>query len=294
VTRPESYALISPVRDESENLGRLGRCLGAQTIPPSVWLIVDNGSTDGTREVAGRLAARHPWIRNLSVPGDSAARPGQPVVRAFHAGVAALQELPDVIVKLDADVSMTPDHFERLLEEFALDPTLGIAGGLCLEEVDGTWEAVHTTAGHVRGAVRAYRRECLLAVLPLPEAVGWDGIDALKAQVDGWTTRTIDELQFRHHRKLGLRDGGRTRRWRAQGRGAYYMGYRFSYLAARAGFHARRDVAALTMLTSYLGAALSREQRYADPAVRAQLRRRQSLRHLGARLRESRGRAGRA
>lgn len=293
-TSPTTYALISPVRDEDENLQRLTESITAQSIQPTAWLIVDNGSSDATLALAEGLAARHTWIRVLSVRGDAATRPGEPVVRAFHAGVAALDQLPDVIVKLDADVSMEHDHFERLLDEFAADPTLGIAGGACLERVDGKWAPIHTTAGHVRGAVRAYRRECLLAVLPLPEAVGWDGIDALKAQVDGWTTRTIAELYFRHHRKLGLRDGGRTRRWRAQGRGAYYMGYRFSYLVARSSFHARRDLAALTMLTSYLGAALKREQRYDDPAVRAHLRRKQGLRNLGARLREARGGSRRA
>jgi hypothetical protein len=150
--------------------------------------------------------------------------------------------------------------------------------------------AIHTTIDHVRGAVRAYRRECLEAVLPLAECVGWDGIDELKAQVGGWTTRTLPQLSFFHHRKLGARDPGRTRRWRAQGRGAHYMGYRFSYLVFRSVFHARRDPAALMMVASYLAAALRREPRYEDAAVRAHLRRRQGLWQLGARLREAQGR----
>jgi glycosyltransferase involved in cell wall biosynthesis len=290
VNRPNTYDLVSPVRDEEANLARLAESLVAQTVRPRRWLIVDNGSRDGTAALVAELAAAHPWVSFLSVPGDRAALPGQPVVRAFHAGVAELDELADVVVKLDADVSMEPDHFERLLRAFRGDETLGIAGGICLELVDGEWLPVHTTAGHVRGAVRAYRRECLLEILPLPEAVGWDGIDALKAQVAGWTTRTLDDIPFYHHRKLGARDGGRTRRWRAQGRGAYYMGYRLSYLVARATFHARRDPAALTMITSCIGSALHREERYGDSAVRAHLRKRQSLRHLLSRFREAQGR----
>ena len=147
-----TYALISPVRDENENLERLAASVSAQTTLPEAWLIVDNGSRDGTLELAQELAVEHPWIRVLSVPGDATARPGQPIVRAFHAGVAALEHLPDVIVKLDADVSMEPDHFAHLLDEFSADPTLGIAGGLCLECVDGKWTPVHTTIGHVRGS----------------------------------------------------------------------------------------------------------------------------------------------
>ena len=42
--------------------------------------------------------------------------------------------------------------------------------------------------------------------------MGWDGIDAYKAALAGWSTRTIEDLPFRHHRKEGERDG--ARRWR--------------------------------------------------------------------------------
>ena len=291
VDKPSTYALICPVRDEEENLRRLAAAVVAQTLQPVAWVIIDNGSRDATRQVADELSDRYSWVSVLCIAGNERALPGQPIVRAFHAGISALESNPDVIVKLDADVTMSADHFERLLAEFAADPHLGIAGGVCLELDEGEWTPTHSTINHVRGAVRAYRRECLDLVLPLPECVGWDGIDELKAQVNGWETRTVSELSFLHHRKLGARDGGRTRRWRAQGRGAYYMGYRFSYLLLRATFHARRDPAALAMIGSYLVAALRREQHYGDFAVRAQLRQRQSLRHLRSRLREAQGRA---
>jgi glycosyltransferase involved in cell wall biosynthesis len=289
VSSATTYGLISPVRDEEENLSRLAAAIEEQTVTPSAWVIIDNGSRDGTRRLADDLSERYPWVYVLSIPGDERAVPGAPIVRAFHAGVAALDRTPDVVVKLDADVSMSSTYFERLLGEFTADPSLGIAGGTCLELNDSEWSPIHTTINTVRGAVRAYRRECLEVVLPLAECVGWDGIDALKAQVGGWTTRTIPELTFFHHRKLGMRDGGRTRRWRAQGRGTYYMGYRFSYLAFRSIFHARRDPAALTMMGSYLWAAVTRKPRYGDLAVRAQLRESQSLRQLSSRLREARG-----
>ena len=150
--------------------------------------------------------------------------------------------------------------------------------------------AVPVTRGHVRGAARAYRRECLDQVLPLEERVGWDGIDELKAAVLGWTTRTLPGLSFYHHRRLGARDGAPGARWRAQGQASYYMGYRFLYLALRSLHHARRDPSAVAMISSYLSAALRREPRYGDPAVRAYLRRRQSLRFLGVRALEALGR----
>jgi glycosyltransferase involved in cell wall biosynthesis len=243
------------------------------------WVIVDNGSTDATVEVASTLARTRPWIRVISVPAeDGAPKPGAPIVRAFHAGLKQLDSFPSVIVKLDADTSMEPDHFERLLAAFAAEPRLGIASGTCLELQDGRWEPVAVALGHVRGAVRAYRRECLEEVLPLEERVGWDGIDGFKANLRGWTTRMLPELSFYHHRPVGRRDGAPAARWQAQGEAAYYMGYRFSYLLLRSLYRARRQPWALTMSTSYLAAAIRREPRCRDADVRNYVRRKQRLR----------------
>ena len=116
--RSMTYAVITPARDEAENLRRLGGSLTAQTIQPGAWIIVDNGSGDETLDVARALAHDVNWARALSRPGEPQAAPGAPVVRAFRAGLEALSELPDVIVKLDADVSMEPDYFERHLAAF--------------------------------------------------------------------------------------------------------------------------------------------------------------------------------
>jgi glycosyltransferase involved in cell wall biosynthesis len=285
-----TYAAVTPVRNEEQNLERLSRSLVAQTRTPTRWVIVDNGSTDETAAMARDLAASNDWVSVISVAGERRPEPGAPIVRAFHAGLRELDPGADVIVKLDADVSMDPGHFEQLLDAFARDPELGIASGTCLEaDPRGAWRAVPVTAGHVRGAVRAYRSDCLDQVLPLEERVGWDGIDELKAGVLGWKTQMLPELAFYHHRALGERDAGRAGRWQAQGRASHFMGYRFSYLVLRSLHHARRDRGALTMISSYLGAALRREPRYGDPAVRAYLREKQSLRNIGARARETRG-----
>ena len=184
------YALVTPVRTEAQNLTRLAASIDAQTHPPTRWVIVDNGSEDDTLEVAHALEAARDWVTVISVRGEKRAVPGAPVVRAFHAGLSELPEMPDIVVKLDADTSMDQDHFERLTAAFAEDPFLGIASGVCLElDEEGSWRGVPVALGHVRGAVRAYRRECLSDVLPLEERVGWDGIDGWKAAVRGWTTK---------------------------------------------------------------------------------------------------------
>src|SRR3954453_4693811 len=108
-----AYAVITPVRDEAENLPRLAASLAAQTVRPAAWRIVDNGSSDGTAEIAGRFAAEHDWARLLRIPGGTSAERGAPIVRALHAGIDDLEQRYDVVVNVDADISMPPDYFER-------------------------------------------------------------------------------------------------------------------------------------------------------------------------------------
>lgn len=285
-----SFAVITPARDEAENLARLAECLAAQTARPAAWIVVDNGSTDGTQALAQELSRTHDWIRVVSADGEASAVRGAPVIRAFNAGLDELGELPNVVVKLDADISFDPDHFERLLAEFTADPKLGIASGSCWELEDGTWRQHFTTRTSARGAARAYRRECFEAVSPLEESMGWDGIDELKANVRGWRTGTILDLPFRHHRRVGERDGATRVAWATEGRLSHYMGYRFGYLLVRALFRARRNPAALAMIWGYVEAALRRRPRCADADARAYLREQQRLRNLRLRIGEALGR----
>lgn len=282
-----TYAAITPVRDEEDNLARLAECMLAQTVRPEAWLIVDNGSSDGTPELARRLTREHDWIRFATAEPADRARPGAPIVRAFNAGVAQLEQRPDMVVKLDADVSMQDDYFERVIGEFNAHPRLGIAGGTCLELRDGNWDEVFVMRGHVRGASRCYRRECLEAVSPLEECVGWDGIDGLKATVLGWETKLLRDVPFRHHRRLGERDGGSTARWRRQGQGSYFMGYRLSYLVLRSLHRGLRDPAAVAMIFGYVAAAVRGEPRCTDPDVRSYIRDQQRLSRVPSRLRAS-------
>jgi poly-beta-1,6-N-acetyl-D-glucosamine synthase len=284
-----TYAVITPARDELENLRRLAACMVEQSSLPAAWIVVDDGSVDGTADLARELARKHRWIHVVSQPRSSHTAPGTPVVRAFNLGLAELPGPTAVVVKLDADVSLAPTYFERLLEAFAAQRSLGIASGTCLEWNGARWEETFVTGAHVRGAARAYRWECLKAVSPLEERMGWDSIDQLKANVLGWDTCVLRELPFYHHRAVGERDGPRGARWSALGESSYYMGYRFSYLVLRALHRARRDPAALRMIGSYVAAAVRRRPRYSSSDVRDRLREQQRLRNLPRRLREARG-----
>jgi biofilm PGA synthesis N-glycosyltransferase PgaC len=281
------YAAVTPVRDESKHLQRLAASLLAQTARPELWVIVENGSRDGTDRIAAELATDHAWIRVVTLEPAAGVARGGPIVRAFHAGLDALDELGDVVVKLDADVSFDETYFERLLQAFEHEAELGVASGAAYELEDGTWVRRHMTGESAWGAARAYRRACLERVLPLEERIGWDTVDAVKAALAGWRTRTLGDLPFRHHRPEGERDGASSA-WEALGRCSHFMGYRPSYQLVRTLHHVRRDRRAIGLLTGYLAAARAREAQV-DPEVIRYLRDRQRARNLLTRRREAAG-----
>jgi glycosyltransferase involved in cell wall biosynthesis len=284
-----TYAVVTPARDEADNIRRLASSLAAQAVIPTCWVVVDDGSRDETPAILAELERDASWIRAVAGRPSADVQRGGPVVRAFHVGLESLADIDaHVVVKVDADVSFEPDYFVRLLQAFADDDRLGIASGAAWELEDGRWVPRHMTGDSVWGAARSYRRECLRAVLPLEERMGWDGIDAYKAALAGWSTRTIEDLPFRHHRKEGERDGARRTAWAAQGAASYFMGYRFTYLAARALHRSLDERAALAMVPAYLKAWARREPRCDDAAVRALIRREQSLLRLPGRVAEVR------
>lgn len=284
-----AYAIITPIRNEAETLARLVGTVATQTRLPDTWLLVENGSTDGTVDVARDLGREHPWIRLVEAPARDHAERGAPIVAAFHVGLEELGELPDAVAQLDADITLPPNYFERLGRELSRDETLGIVSGTCYELTDGAWAERFATGANVWGAARLYRRACLEQVLPLEPRTGWDAIDVAEANAQGWTTRILPDVPFYHHRREGSRERNRWSSWAAQGRVSHFLGYRPSYLFARALFRAPRDPAALGLVAGYGGSVLRRSPTCARPEVRTWVREQQRLRHLVTRASEARG-----
>jgi glycosyltransferase involved in cell wall biosynthesis len=285
-----AYAIITPIRNEAATLARLVGTVAAQTWLPETWLLVENGSTDDTREVAQGLIREHPWIRLAEAPPLEHHERGAPIVEAFHVGLGELGALPAYVAQLDADITLATDYFERLGDELARDAKLGISSGTCYELSDGVWHERYVTGPFVWGAARLYRRACLEQVLPLEPRTGWDAIDVAEANALGWNTALFSDLPFFHHRPEGSRERSQWSSWAAQGRVSYYLGYRPSYLVARALFRAPRDPAALGLVAGYGASLLRRRPTCPRPEVRTWVRDQQRLRHLVTRASEARGR----
>ena len=268
-----SYVIVSPVRNEQEHLARTIASVVGQTVRPLQWVIVNDGSTDGTAAILDAAAAEHPWIRVVHRKDRGFRMQGSGVMEAFYDGLSTFKaQTPnaqwDFLVKLDGDLSFKADYFEQCLRHFANEPKLGIGGGTICNDHAGDWQVEWKgdPPFHVRGATKIYRRECWEMLGDLIRQPGWDTLDELKANMLGWQTRTFPDVKILHHRKAGEVDGT-WKNWVKNGRANYIVGYHPFFFLAKSVVRAFRRpyfIGALGLLTGFFGGYLRRVPQISD------------------------------
>jgi biofilm PGA synthesis N-glycosyltransferase PgaC len=285
------YAVISAVRNEELYIARTAEALVAQTLRPVEWIIVDDGSTDGTRDILRGYAKQQDRLRIIELGELGGSNRCSRVMRAFFAGYREIGEGVDYIIKIDGDVTFEPDHIERLLAHFDEDRALGIASGTYMEPAGSSWRVFTLPEGYAVGALRAYRAECLRSIMeavePLTQqaetspdnteegrrrvpTLSWDSIDHLYAGAAGWRTRCFHELMIVHHRTEGAREHVLAGLFE-QGVVSYVMGYHPLYAVAR-GLRKTVEypyvVGGIALTAGYLTSAMRRDVERADERTR--------------------------
>jgi poly-beta-1,6-N-acetyl-D-glucosamine synthase len=226
------YVIITPVRDERDNIAKTIASLACQTIRPAEWLIVDDGSTDGTDHIIDQHLKELPWVRVIHRLNRGFRKSGAGVIDAFYDGYHALHCSDwEFIVKLDGDLTLPADYFEKCFEHFHRDPQLGVGGGEVYHYVGGSQKLEVNPRFHVRGATKIYRRACWEAIGGLLRAPGWDTIDEVKANMLGWKSYSFNELRVIHHRLTGTAEGVLRDRIK-HGVACYVSGYHPLFLVA--------------------------------------------------------------
>lgn len=199
-----SYVLITPARNEATLIEGAIKSVIAQSVLPLEWVIVSDGSTDGTDEIVAKYAADHPWITLLRMP-ERKERHFAGKVHAFETGRATLKSTSyDVIGSLDADITFGNDYFAYLLSKFAGNPMLGVAG-TPFTEGNSTYDFRFSSVEHVSGACQLFRRQCFESIggyTPI-KGGGIDLVAVVTSRMKGWQTRTFTERVCFHHRKMG-------------------------------------------------------------------------------------------
>lgn len=220
----KNYSVIIPAHNEANFLEGLLQSLCKQSVQASEIVLVNDNSTDQTEALMERFAKEHKNIHYVNHPSTDQHLPGAKVIKAFSFGLKNLKQPFEVIVKLDADLILPNNYFEELLPVFE-NPKIGISGGFCYEEkANGQWKRNHPMGhDHVRGAFKAYSKECFSAIGGLRQAMGWDTIDELLARFFDFETLTLARLKVKHLRPLGA--GYSLQAAQLQGAAFYSMRY---------------------------------------------------------------------
>lgn len=272
--------VVSPCRDEAAHCMRTLQSVANQTVRPDLWIVVDDGSTDATPRILDEFARTHAFVHIVRRDNRGNRSVGPGVVDAFYEGLshARLEDF-EFVCKLDLDLDLPPQYFERLLQEFATDPRLGSCSGKpYYRDAHGRAHDEWCSDEIVVGMTKLYRTECFREIGGFVREVMWDGIDSHRSRMLGWKARSLREpgLRFEHLRPMGSSQLGVLTGRRRHGFGQYYMGTSLPFLLASALVRLAqppRVVGSLAMVWGYLSSWMRRLPRHQDPAFRAFLRR---------------------
>jgi hypothetical protein len=263
-----SLLLITPARNEAKNLPRLIDTMVRQTYHPAQWLIVNDGSTDETESIVRPHLERHPWMQLLNLP-KTRERSFAAKATCFMEGYRSARRDTDIVGNLDADVSFDADYLEFLVNRFAEDPKLGVAGTPFREPgYDSTKDSFEGEA-HVPGGCQLFRRECFEHIGGYkPSRIGVDWVAVTTARSLGWRTRSFREKSFEHHRPLGTAGRGKLGAAFFYGEKDYILGWHPLYEVARIGFQTLRDpLVGSCIAAGYLSALVRRPPRAVGPEL---------------------------
>jgi len=280
--------IITPAKDEAEYIEKTITSLVNQTHRPACWVIVNDGSSDRTGELADKAAAEHDWIKVIHRPAGTQRRVGPGVIEAFYVGLESQNMADfDYVCKMDADIELKSQYFQLLMERFEQNPRLGTISGKCWVPVHGKFVLERTGDQFSHGVAKLFRRECFEEIGGFVREVMWDGIDCHRCRMLNWeaVSDSDPELQIIHLRLMGSSFRSVYHGRRRWGRGQYFMGTHPLYVLGISAYRMLERpfiLGGICILTGYLGAWLRKAPQYGDEKFRKFLHRWQ-LSKLGLR-----------
>lgn len=266
------YILVTPARNEEKFIRKTLDSVVVQTVLPERWVIVDDGSTDRTAEIADSYTKRHPWIEVVRRAEDRD-RNFASKAHAVKAGLERANLLQyDVLGNLDADVSFGPDYMEFLMQRFSEDPELGVAGTPFTQEGYDSSKDSFEGENYVAGPVQLFRRECFEEIGGyVPNRIGGlDWIAVMTARMKGWKVRAFPEKRYHHYRTLGTAEKGVLHALFSYGAKDYCLGSSPIWQLFRVSYRMTKRpllLGGLALLAGYSWAALRRAERAVSPEL---------------------------
>ena len=280
-----SYVLVTAAYNEEKYIEETIRSVVAQSVTPLRWIISSDGSTDRTEDIVNAYVAGYSFLRLCHI-SDEHPRNFAAQVIAINRGLAHLRDLPyDYVGNLDADITLEPDYFARLLKKFDDDPKLGLGGGSVYERSgDGKFGPRRgNSAISVAHGCQLFRRECFEAIgahyTPLPYG-GPDTYAEVTARMNGWRVKSFSDLPVFHHRATTSAEGMLKGSFR-QGRMDYSLGADPGFELLKLLRRVRSKpflIGSMARCAGFIGSYLLREERPVENEFVCYLRREQRMR----------------
>ncbi len=274
-TTSRRYCLITPCRDEAAYARRTLDSIVNQTVLPALWVIVDDGSTDGTSEIIREYAEKYSWIKIVTRSNRSERKVGGGVVDAFNEGYQTINSDDfEYVCKLDLDLEIPAVYFQRMIERMESNPRLSSCSGKPYMQYHGRLISEKCGDENSVGMIKFYRVSAYKQMGGFVRMVMWDGIDCHRCRMLGWQTGSWDdaETRFVHLRPMGTSHKnwwtGRAR----HGAGQYFMGTGLIYMLASCLFrifHPPMILGSIAMMWGWIKSFITRAPRYDDPQFRS-------------------------
>ncbi len=202
--------LITPFLNEETVIGDLIKSVIAQELQPAKWVLVDDGSSDNSVNIIKKITKDKDWISLVQLDHKSQKRSiGAKIINAFNSGLATISINDyDIIMKLDADLILPENYIKEITRQFTKNPSIGLCGGVCgLVEKGEIKLERKTNLDHVRGALKAYRRECFQEIGGLVNRMGWDSVDEYKTRYKNWEVKVLPDLMVTHLKETNIKTG---------------------------------------------------------------------------------------
>lgn len=274
----KSYIIISPCRDESEFMRRTLDSVVNQTLKPTKWLIVDDGSTDDTPQILAEYCEKYDFIQVVTRENRGYRKVGPGVVDAFYEGYSNATDIEyDYLCKLDLDLELPPRYFEILIGRMEDNPRIATCSGKPYNEINGRLVSEQRGDEMSVGMTKLFRKTAFEQIGGFVREVMWDAIDCHRCRQMGWIACSWDEpdLRFIHLRIMGSsQDNVYVGRMR-HGFGQYFMGTGIVYMLATSVFrmlHRPFVLGGAAMFWGYLKSIFEGDQQLNDPDLRGFIR----------------------
>jgi glycosyltransferase involved in cell wall biosynthesis len=274
----KNYLLITPCKNEEENLPSLINSVVKQTIKPLIWVIIDDGSTDNTSQILDDSQNNYDWIKILrfeETPRDLGIHLAEVMQKGFEYAISICNQEEAVyyyLGNIDADLTLPPTFYENLIFEFEHDSKLGMAsGGLILTNSQG--KLVHVTGLPVdepSGGDVLIRRSCFEECGGIPQSYAYDSVIKAKARLRGWDTKRFEDNIVIEARDVGNAESYFKGYWH-MGKTSHYLNLHPAHILLRGILKSFKKpyYGGTIYVISYVYSLLIRDEQINDKEVRS-------------------------